>query len=66
MAGRGGEDQRLWQIAFGRTLPNVAALAERGYAIGERVYKVRFDETAICSREKKASGKKSFESVITL
>jgi hypothetical protein len=46
----------LEQIAFGLTRPIVAALGERGDAVTDRVYKVRFDRIAICSRPlKKAS-----------
>jgi cobalt-zinc-cadmium efflux system protein len=40
--------QPLKQIAFGLTRPIVAALGERGDAVDDRVYKVRFDGTAIC------------------
>jgi len=37
------------RIAFGSTRPIVAALGKRGHAVNDRVYKVRFDGTAICS-----------------
>jgi hypothetical protein len=46
----------LKQIAFGLTRPIVAALGERGDAVNDRVYKVykvRFDGTAICSKAPK-------------
>ena len=41
--------RKLERIAFGSTRPIVAALGERGHAVNDRVYKVRFDGTAICS-----------------
>jgi hypothetical protein len=44
-----GRLRRQERIAFGSTRPIVAALGKRGYAVNDRVYKVRLDGTAICS-----------------